>query len=569
MFKAHLRDVLGFDVGPEFDVTFECLMPATGSLVTLSGLNAYGAATHCAALLAAGKSSPSTPTAAAAAAAAAAAGASGPSSADATTAPAPLPAPAPRATSPAAPLSPVAMPSTPQQPAPEPARRLAAPLSSRRMCHSGYVPTTPVAAAQPLRPALPTPAHQPTAAAGFSSGTTRPATTSSAAAGGPTAASAYPLARQAQPHTRLLTAPQPCPAAAADRPRLGRVASDCALTSSRGTSSSGSGTLDTTPACGRVTATAHSRRGAWDVSQRSLHASGGSGADDEEEDEILSELQARRLGGLGRSPGTSCLSPASALPVSAVDALEASVATAAVKAVAAASLAPLHCGTATPWRRASIDVASGPGSPSNSPHASLQAPQLVRAVGYTAAAPVCTAPLGCGNTAMSPFANAAGLPFRAHPASGTGSPAKCMLPASPIAVSRAASSVRRSSIESSLAGGAATFSSGSLPAAPCSGVSVMSGQERPPLASARSGRVSGNAGTEAGSAVSPVRPAAAAAVPQVPVGGVRGNAGPRATGAASPARVRLPDVIKITARRTVDCLLRVLRHGGAQAQQQH
>ncbi|KAG2488818.1 hypothetical protein HYH03_012617 [Edaphochlamys debaryana] len=56
LFKAHLKAVLGFDVGPEFLVTFECQMPATGSTVTLSGLNAYGAATHCAALLAATKS---------------------------------------------------------------------------------------------------------------------------------------------------------------------------------------------------------------------------------------------------------------------------------------------------------------------------------------------------------------------------------------------------------------------------------------------------------------------------------------------------------------------------------
>ncbi|GLC41823.1 hypothetical protein PLESTM_001243900 [Pleodorina starrii] len=55
MFKAHLKEILGFDVGPEFDVTFECQMPSTGSMLTLSGLNAYGAATHCAALLAATK----------------------------------------------------------------------------------------------------------------------------------------------------------------------------------------------------------------------------------------------------------------------------------------------------------------------------------------------------------------------------------------------------------------------------------------------------------------------------------------------------------------------------------
>ncbi|GIL57387.1 hypothetical protein Vafri_12637 [Volvox africanus] len=54
-FKTHLKEILGFDVGPEFDVTFECQMPSTGSMLTLSGLHAYGAATHCAALLAATK----------------------------------------------------------------------------------------------------------------------------------------------------------------------------------------------------------------------------------------------------------------------------------------------------------------------------------------------------------------------------------------------------------------------------------------------------------------------------------------------------------------------------------
>ncbi|GIL89712.1 hypothetical protein Vretimale_16627 [Volvox reticuliferus] len=54
-FKTHLKEILGFDVGPEFDVTFECQMPSTGSMLTLSGLNSYGAATHCAALLAATK----------------------------------------------------------------------------------------------------------------------------------------------------------------------------------------------------------------------------------------------------------------------------------------------------------------------------------------------------------------------------------------------------------------------------------------------------------------------------------------------------------------------------------
>ncbi|EFJ46518.1 hypothetical protein VOLCADRAFT_93070 [Volvox carteri f. nagariensis] len=68
-FKAHLKEILGFDVGPEFDVTFECQMPSTGSFLTLSGMNAYGAATHCAALLAATKTgSTQTPTTAATAA---------------------------------------------------------------------------------------------------------------------------------------------------------------------------------------------------------------------------------------------------------------------------------------------------------------------------------------------------------------------------------------------------------------------------------------------------------------------------------------------------------------------
>ncbi|PNH11742.1 hypothetical protein TSOC_001424 [Tetrabaena socialis] len=57
LFKAHLKEVLGIDIGPEFDVSFQCQMPYTGSTVTLSGLNAYGAATQCAAVLAATKCS--------------------------------------------------------------------------------------------------------------------------------------------------------------------------------------------------------------------------------------------------------------------------------------------------------------------------------------------------------------------------------------------------------------------------------------------------------------------------------------------------------------------------------
>ncbi|GFR53144.1 hypothetical protein Agub_g15864, partial [Astrephomene gubernaculifera] len=52
-FKAHLKEALGFEVGPQVHITFECQMPSTGALLTLTGINAYGAATHCAALLAA------------------------------------------------------------------------------------------------------------------------------------------------------------------------------------------------------------------------------------------------------------------------------------------------------------------------------------------------------------------------------------------------------------------------------------------------------------------------------------------------------------------------------------
>ncbi|KAG2433098.1 hypothetical protein HYH02_012801 [Chlamydomonas schloesseri] len=599
MFKAHLRDVLGFDVGPEFDVTFECLMPATGSLVTLSGLNAYGAATHCAALLAAGKSGPSTPTAAGAATAGAAPAAP---AAEAATAPAPIPAHAPRAT---APTSPVAMPSTPQQPtSEEPAQRLAAPLSGlsgRRMCHSGYVPATPVApGAQPplLLPAL------PTAAPGFSSGTMTPAPsvspTSGAATNSIATSSSTSSSRVCHQHQNQLSQQptRPCPAAAAaDRPRLGRVASDCALCSSHGSSACGSGSAaEQQRACGRPPTAAHSRRGAWDTPQRSLHASG---AEDEEEDEILNELQARRLGALSRSPGTSPLSPASALPACAADLLAAA---AAAVATTSPSLSPLSPALPVPvstrgvapsaWRRASIDVASGPGSPSNSPHASQQTPmpqpQPVRAVGYTAATPL-PAParnqtLGYGAVAL-PFSTAAGAPFRACPAPGPasagplaavattshGSLAQCVLPASPVAVSRAASSLRPSSVDSSMHGGSGgAFSSGSLPLAPSSSstsngaIAICGGGgvgPRSSLASARSGRVL--AAAEAAQVV-PAMPqvlsAATAAAATAPLG-------MRAGAAFSPTRLRLPEVLKSTARRTVDCLLRVLRHTNAPARQ--
>lgn len=50
-FQAQVRELLGFDISEDFDVTFECSV--NGEKMKLSGLNSYGAATHCAAITAA------------------------------------------------------------------------------------------------------------------------------------------------------------------------------------------------------------------------------------------------------------------------------------------------------------------------------------------------------------------------------------------------------------------------------------------------------------------------------------------------------------------------------------
>lgn len=52
-FQQQVRELLGFDITDEFDVTFECQIPHTGEKMKLTGLNSYGAATHCAAITAA------------------------------------------------------------------------------------------------------------------------------------------------------------------------------------------------------------------------------------------------------------------------------------------------------------------------------------------------------------------------------------------------------------------------------------------------------------------------------------------------------------------------------------
>ncbi|KAL6758282.1 hypothetical protein V8C86DRAFT_2599010 [Haematococcus lacustris] len=52
-FKEQVRTLLGFEVTEDFDVSFECQVPSTGEKLKLTGLNSYGAATHCAAITAA------------------------------------------------------------------------------------------------------------------------------------------------------------------------------------------------------------------------------------------------------------------------------------------------------------------------------------------------------------------------------------------------------------------------------------------------------------------------------------------------------------------------------------
>lgn len=52
-FQEQVRQLLGFDITDDFDVTFECQVPRTGEKMKLNGLSSYGAATHCAAITAA------------------------------------------------------------------------------------------------------------------------------------------------------------------------------------------------------------------------------------------------------------------------------------------------------------------------------------------------------------------------------------------------------------------------------------------------------------------------------------------------------------------------------------
>ncbi|KAF6259128.1 hypothetical protein COO60DRAFT_1638600 [Scenedesmus sp. NREL 46B-D3] len=52
-FEAQIRELIQLEDGEDFDVEFECKAPDTGATLHLDGINAFDAATHCAALTAA------------------------------------------------------------------------------------------------------------------------------------------------------------------------------------------------------------------------------------------------------------------------------------------------------------------------------------------------------------------------------------------------------------------------------------------------------------------------------------------------------------------------------------